>query len=208
LCNANAALIASGAVSHSRVDPSTSVNKNVTVPDGGKEPTNPKARFARGVPLRPCDRFVTARLGQPRGGLMFQTIVVGTDGSPTAKIAVSQAVTLAKADGATLHIVSTSRAPAVAAESRPGWAVVTIDRLDVVLDEAAALARISGINVEIHGRRSDPAAAIVQIADDVGADLVVVGNKGMKGTKRFILGSVPNKVAHSAHCAVLIVKTT
>ena len=62
--------------------------------------------------------------------------------------------------------------------------------------------------MQVRGSRGDPAKAIVRVAKEVGADVVVVGNKGMQGTKRFILGSVPNKVAHSAPCAVLIVKTT
>jgi nucleotide-binding universal stress UspA family protein len=54
----------------------------------------------------------------------------------------------------------------------------------------------------------DPGDAIVAIAGEVDADAVVVGNKGMRGAKRFLLGSVPNKVAHNAPCTVVIVKTT
>ena len=45
-------------------------------------------------------------------------------------------------------------------------------------------------------------------AEEVGADLIIVGNKGMSGAKRFLLGSVPNKVSHHAPCSVMIIRTT
>ncbi len=88
------------------------------------------------------------------------------------------------------------------------WQIMPEDQVDNVLQEAAAKARIAGAKVEVHADRRDPADALVGVAEEVKADLVVVGNKGMKGAKRFLLGSVPSKVAHNAPCAVLIVKTT
>jgi len=141
---------------------------------------------------------------------MFQTVVVGTDGSPTADAAVRQAAELARANGGTLHVVSAYRPSSTRTVEGGGeeWAVLPADRVESVLDEAAALGRVLGVKVEIHGSRGDPANAITRVAKDVSADVVVVGNKGMKGAKRFLLGSVPNKVAHSAPCAVLIIKTT
>lgn len=81
------------------------------------------------------------------------------------------------------------------------------DEVQSVLDEAVAVVAQDGLKVETHGLNVDPAHAIVHVAKQVGADLVVVGNKGMQGAKRFLLGSVPNSVAHNAPCAVLIVKT-
>ena len=66
---------------------------------------------------------------------------------------------------------------------------------------------VEGIDVDIHTAVGDPADVIVRRADDIGADLIVVGSKGMRGTRR-ILGSVPNRVAHKAGCHVLIAKTT
>jgi nucleotide-binding universal stress UspA family protein len=54
----------------------------------------------------------------------------------------------------------------------------------------------------------DPVDALVNVAEQEGADLIVVGNKGMAGVRGKVLGSVPNSVAHRAHCAVLILPTT
>ena len=62
--------------------------------------------------------------------------------------------------------------------------------------------------VTTYAREGDPADAILDVAEERGADLIVVGNKGMTGAKRFLLGSVPNKVSHHAPCSVLIIRTT
>ena len=148
---------------------------------------------------------------------MFRSIVVGTDGSDTAGQAVRQAVDLAKSVGATLELVSayepvpaqrlreerrempaglcsgrSTRArtstrrsrPPPSLPARPGWPSTCIPR------------------------QGDPADAILDVAEEQGADLIVVGNKGMTGAKRFLLGSVPNKVSHHAPCSVLIIRTT
>ena len=53
-----------------------------------------------------------------------------------------------------------------------------------------------------------PRTRFLDVAEEQGAELIVVGNKGMTGAKRFLLGSVPNKVSHHAPCSVLIVRTT
>ena len=62
------------------------------------------------------------------------------------------------------------------------------------------------MRVETHAREGDPADAILDVAEEQGADLIVVGNKGMTGAKRFLLGSVPNKVSHHAPCSVMIIR--
>ena len=53
----------------------------------------------------------------------------------------------------------------------------------------------------------DPADALIEVAEQVGATLIVVGNRGMHSARRFVLGNVPNKVSHRARCNVLIVAT-
>ena len=66
----------------------------------------------------------------------------------------------------------------------------------------------AGVTIEQHARQGDPADAILDVAEETKADLIVVGNKGMTGARRFLLGSVPNKVSHHAPCSVLIIRTT
>jgi nucleotide-binding universal stress UspA family protein len=64
------------------------------------------------------------------------------------------------------------------------------------------------VQVETYARQGDPADAILDVAEENNADLIVVGNKGMTGAKRFLLGSVPNKVSHHAPSSVMIIRTT
>lgn len=147
---------------------------------------------------------------------MFGSIVVGTDGSETATEAVRQAVALAKPLGARVQIVSAYepvsdtrlREEAQQAPADLQWMVNPREDVDATLEEAADEARKAGVNVQTFARQGDPADAILDVAEENDADLIVVGNKGMTGAKRFLLGSVPNKVSHHAPCAVLIIRTT
>ncbi len=82
------------------------------------------------------------------------------------------------------------------------------EEVDNTLAEAADTVREAGVEVEAFARQGDPADAILDVAEETDADLIVVGNKGMTGAKRFLLGSVPNKVSHHAPCSVLIIRTT
>lgn len=147
---------------------------------------------------------------------MFKRIVVGTDGSDTAAIAVKQAIDLAKATGATLDVVTAFEpsTPQIATEERvevPGdvqYEVGPRQEVNMVLDRAAGEAEQAGVSATTHAREGDPADALLDVTEEVGADVLVVGNKGMTGAKRFLLGSVPNKVSHHAQCSVYIVRTT
>jgi nucleotide-binding universal stress UspA family protein len=147
---------------------------------------------------------------------VFTRIVVGTDGSETAAEAVRQAVELAKLSGAKLSIVS-AYAPIsgrrASGEQQQAPADVQYElgpREDVnfILDAAAAEAKEAGIEVQTHPVEADPADAILNVAEEIKADLIVVGNKGMTGARRYLLGSVPNNVSHHAPCSVIIVRTT
>jgi len=147
---------------------------------------------------------------------MFKSIVVGTDGSDTATQAVQQAVELAAAVGAAIELVSAYEPVAqhrLSAERREApedlqWAISPREDVDTTLDAAAEIARRAGVPVEVYPRQGDPADAILDVAEERGSDLIVVGNKGMTGAKRFLLGSVPNKVSHHAPCSVMIIRTT
>ena len=147
---------------------------------------------------------------------MFGSMVVGTDGSDTAKEAVRQASELAKTLGATIHLVSAYE-PVPESRLRQErqevpddmqWMVNPREDVTSTLEETAEGLREGGITVETHAREGDPADAILDVAEEEKADLIVVGNKGMSGAKRFLLGSVPNKVSHHAPCSVMIIRTT
>ena len=148
---------------------------------------------------------------------MISSIVVGTDGSETAKKAVQEAAALASQVGASVDIVSAYapvsnqrlREEAKQAPDDVQWMVNAREDVDTKLEEAKEIAASAGVDkVELHAREGDPADAILDVAEEQKADLIVVGNKGMSGAKRFLLGSVPNKVSHHAPCSVLIVRTT
>jgi nucleotide-binding universal stress UspA family protein len=88
------------------------------------------------------------------------------------------------------------------------WTINAREDVDYTLKEAVADVEDSGVEVETFSRQGDPADAILDVAEERDADLIIVGNKGMTGAKRFLLGSVPNKVSHHAPCSVLIIRTT
>jgi nucleotide-binding universal stress UspA family protein len=147
---------------------------------------------------------------------MFGSIVVGTDGSDTANEAVRQASELAKAVGAKIHLVSAFepvgnqrlREERQQVPEDMSWMVNQREDVDATLKEAAEKIQESGVDVETYARQGDPADAILDVAEEQNADLIIVGNKGMTGAKRFLLGSVPNKVSHHAPCSVMIIRTT
>ncbi len=147
---------------------------------------------------------------------MFSSIVLGTDGSDTAKKAVREATELAKQVGATIDLVSAYepvssqrlRAEARDAPEDISWMVNPREDVEATLKEAAEEVDGAGVKVETFAREGDAADAILDVAEEQKADLIVVGNKGMTGAKRFLLGSVPNKVSHHAPCSVLIIRTT
>jgi nucleotide-binding universal stress UspA family protein len=146
---------------------------------------------------------------------MFESILVGTDGSDAAGAAVLRAVQLAAALGARLHIVSAYE-PVPERHLRIERVHVPSDVQVNMRGEVLALlesvrrdARTAGVSqIETFARVGDAAGAILDVAEEQGTDLIVVGNKGMTGATRFLLGSVPNKVSHHAPCSVLIVRTS
>jgi nucleotide-binding universal stress UspA family protein len=139
---------------------------------------------------------------------MYSSIVVGIDGSPTAQLALDKAIELARLSGGRLHLVSAYE-PAQARvtggpPSSEEYQAPSDFKADAVLQRARG--RTSDLEVEEHAPRGDPADALVAVAGETGADLVVIGSVGMKGPKR-IFGSVPNTVSHKSPCDVLIVHT-
>ena len=152
---------------------------------------------------------------------MFKQIVVGTDGSATASEAVRRAANLAVTYDARLHLVTAYRPamPGTGAElAFVAGAPMVFDAPEADAERSAQAAEmlrrtVEGLPVKVaqtetHVRPGDAADVILDVAEENGADLIVVGNKGMTGARRFLLGSVPNKVSHHAPCNVMIVRTT
>ena len=141
--------------------------------------------------------------------------MVGTDGSASATEAVRHAAGLAAAFGATLTIVS-AYAPDPERDER-AKADVPSDLQWTVTDSAAAteraaegrrIAREAGVErVGVYVEAGEPADVVVGAAAERGADVIVVGSKGMTSPTRFLVGSVPNKISHHAPCDVIIVHT-
>ena len=133
---------------------------------------------------------------------MFSTIVIGLDGSETAQRAGQDGVHLAKELGAQIHLVT-----AFSDTSTTGTEVTGEQRgAQQMLDDTAEACGVAG-DVTTHALRGSPAATILKVAEDVDAELIVVGNKGMTGVRR-VLGSVASAVTTQAPCTVMVVKTT
>jgi nucleotide-binding universal stress UspA family protein len=122
---------------------------------------------------------------------MYKRILVATDGSRTAGKAAQIGVSLAKSVGAEAILLHVG-------DPKEGKGVL----------EDAAKHLGNGVKLSTKSVSGDPADMICEVAEKEAVDLIVVGNKGMTGAKRFLLGSVPNQVSHHAPCNVLIVKTT
>lgn len=149
---------------------------------------------------------------------MYQKIVVGTDGSACANVAVDAAIELARLTGARLHIVHVYRVVTAATVTGAELAVPPVDLVEVnegirnegqiICDQAIARADHAGVEAEVHCVGGHAGEELLRVASAASADLIVVGNRGMTGMRRFVLGSVPNKVAHHCPASVLIVDTS
>ncbi|MGH2715141.1 MAG: universal stress protein [Thermoleophilaceae bacterium] len=144
---------------------------------------------------------------------MFSSIVVGTDGSDTANMALRRAIGLAGLTGAKLHVVSAyDPSPARVGGNQPvaeatEWSVGSDFKVEAVLQRAQEEAGAGSVEFEVHAPKGDAADSLIAAAKEQDADLIVLGSRGMRGARR-VLGSVPNKVSHHAPCDVLIVQTT
>jgi len=140
---------------------------------------------------------------------MFDVIVVGANDSETARRAVEAAVGIAKMSGGTLHIVSAFEPKNLPRGDLPQELGLLSNEgeVDALLQELSFVAKAQGVEAILHKSAPPAADALIKYAEDVDADLLVVGNRGMKGVRR-LLGSVPNTVAHGAPCSVAIIDTS
>ena len=144
---------------------------------------------------------------------MVQTVAVGTDGSGTADKAVEFAIDLAARYEAKIVFISAYNPVSESRLKREGreapddlqWMINPAEDVEATLRDCEERAEERGLRWASEAREGDAAKVLVELADSNGADILVIGNKGMQ---RKVLGSVPNSVSHNAPCSVLIVKTT
>ena len=141
---------------------------------------------------------------------MISIVAVGTDGSQTADEAVREAAEIARRFGAKLVLLSAFERSKGSSAARPQnvelqWISNSSARVRSILERIEEDLGKDGIDCETRADEGDAGEVLVRLAEECGADLLVIGNKGMK---RRVLGSVPNTVTHNAGCSVLVVKTT
>jgi nucleotide-binding universal stress UspA family protein len=144
---------------------------------------------------------------------MVRTVAVGTDGSRTADKAVEFAIEMAARYEARIVFISAYvpvRGSRLTRDARdapedPQWSINPAEDVDATLRDCEERAEQKGLRWASEAREGDPAKILVELAASNGADVLVIGNKGMQ---RKVLGSVPNSVSHNAPCSVMIVKTT
>ena len=137
---------------------------------------------------------------------MISTVAVGTDGSETASEAVKQAAEFARRFDAKLVLLSAFKnEPPPTGTDEAQWAYSPAARLREILARTETEINEQGIECTTMVDEGDPGDVLVRLADDCGADVLVIGNKGIQ---RRVLGSVPKSVAHNAGCSVFVVKTT
>ena len=148
--------------------------------------------------------------------MAYKKILVGTDGSATAAEAIRHAARLAKSMGADLQLISAYSAPDPKQVSR--WVqeagqefvglITGTTAAETAIERGQQTAKEEGVAAAARFLEGDPGEVLISAAETDDIDLIIVGNKGMTGAKRFLLGSVPHKVSHHAPCDVLIVHTT
>lgn len=132
---------------------------------------------------------------------MIQKVLVGTDTSTAADLAVEAAADLAKAHDAELLVLYV-KPPLDAREvfdpSKMPDPVAYLDRIGE---------RFPDVKTRTRSEAGDPAETICDVAESEAADTIVVGNRGTHGKRRWFLGSVPNAVVQHSPCSVFIVDT-
>jgi nucleotide-binding universal stress UspA family protein len=138
----------------------------------------------------------------------MSTIVLGYDQTPGSQRALERAASLAKALGA--RLVVTSVTPLMISSGRSAGPIDPTDPPERHAEELAAARQYlegQGVEADYQPAIGEPAAAIVQLADKVDADMIVVGTRELSLIQRLTGQSVSDAVAHQSHRDILIVHT-
>ena len=140
---------------------------------------------------------------------MFKKILIAYDGSEGAKLALEKVAEIAKVAGTGIHMLAVGRIPEYAEtvseveearEQARGF-------YSKIMEEATANLKQGGLYAEVHVDFGKPADVILRVAEDLGADLVVMGTKPHSALRRRFLGATVDKVIDHAHCSVLVVRS-
>jgi universal stress protein A len=140
---------------------------------------------------------------------MYRTILVALDGSPREASVFQSAIAIAKESGAALHVCRAVTLPVGVPEAV--WAVPTAELDAVLVAEAnrAISLRIAGTSLTIagtHVRIGQPADVVLDVAEEVDADLIVIGAHGYHVLER-VIGTTASKIVHRAKCSVLVARS-
>lgn len=144
---------------------------------------------------------------------MYDTILVPIDGSDHALEALKVAVQLASSD-ATIHLVNVPELPP-ATDELGRWVEasnINVSRTDAeeagydLLEKTCKSLEEPGVELETTVHWGPPARAIVEEADKLGVDAIIMGSRGLSDLSGLIIGSVSHKVMHTAHCRVILVR--
>jgi nucleotide-binding universal stress UspA family protein len=144
-------------------------------------------------------------------------ILLATDGSEEAELALSSAVDLANSTNSQLHVVTVAPWSPDAAyavhEASFSWQTyedaseaVRKEAREILDKQVRKIEEAGGTVKEAHLRRGRRDQEIVRVAEDIGAGLIVMGSRGLGGIRRALMGSVSDSVIRHAHCPVLVVR--
>ncbi len=180
----------------------------------------------------PTDLLIVKTDPPPRDLDTYRSALVGTDGSPTATLAVKKVASLSSRLGIRPVIVCAYEPPSEqemkqlrgdpndpvqqwnaprVAQGTPDefkWRIADAVQAKDILDRAAEVASEVGVDAELRALEGHPAETLLSVAESESIDLIAVGSVGMSGTKRFMLGNVPNRISHHAPTDVLILHTS
>jgi nucleotide-binding universal stress UspA family protein len=154
---------------------------------------------------------VDEKLGQR--SVRLRNILLATDGSPSAHLALGAAADLARRSGAALHLVTAyefapssvlAYAPYIGPES--AWDTFEAGARKLLDDERDRVVALGASVGSLHVAQDPAFAAVMAVAEMVDADLVVLGSRELYGLKRLLVGSTSAHVVHSVHRPVLIVR--
>lgn len=149
---------------------------------------------------------------------MFKTLLVPVDGSAHAEKALGVAAELARSGGATLHLLNVSEAASdnigilVGGSTEP-MSEVEREKLaegvrkaaQQVIDRAKSAVDLAGLEVKELVRQGRPGERIIEAAEELDADAIVMGSRGMSDLRGMVVGSVSHRVSHTAGCTVITV---